>query len=52
MSDLLRAIAFVLFVVFIIGIFAKWTGDLYLSLPWIAFACWVLSTLTGRLNQS
>ena len=39
-----------LFVVFVIGIFAKWTGDLYSAVPWIAFACWVLSTLVGSIT--
>lgn len=48
MNELLRWVAFVLFVVFVIGIFAHWSGELYAALPWIAFACWVLSSLTGR----
>jgi amino acid transporter len=50
MSEILRWIAFVLFVIFVIGIFAKWTGELYTATPWIAFACWVLSTLVGRFH--
>jgi hypothetical protein len=50
MSEILRWAAFVLMLVYVIGIFAHWSGELYMATPWIAFACWILSTLMGRIH--
>jgi hypothetical protein len=44
-NKLLLIVAFVLFAVYVVGIFAGWSGNLDASLPWIAFAVWVLSAL-------
>jgi hypothetical protein len=44
-SKLLLIVAFVLFVLYVIGIFATWSGQLYSALPWTAFAVWVLALL-------
>jgi hypothetical protein len=44
-NQLLLILAFVLFVVYVIGIFAGWSGNVDASLPWVAFAAWVLASL-------
>lgn len=44
-NRLLLYCAFALFVVYIVGIFLGWTGNVDASLPWIAFAAWVLASL-------
>ena len=44
-SKLLLIVAFVLFVLYVIGIFAGWSGNLDAALPWAAFAVWVLALL-------
>jgi hypothetical protein len=44
-SKLLLIVAFVLFVLYVIGIFAAWSGKLDAALPWAAFAVWVLALL-------
>ena len=44
-SKILLIVAFVLFVVYVIGILAGWSGNVDGALPWTAFACWVLALL-------
>jgi hypothetical protein len=44
-NKLLLIVAFVLFVLYVIGIFASWSGNLDAALPWTAFAVWVLALL-------
>jgi hypothetical protein len=44
-SKLLVLAALVLMLIFVIGIFAKFTGSLYESLPFDAFACFFTSLL-------
>lgn len=44
-SKLLTLAAFVLMVVFVVGIFANFTGKLDESLPFIAFSCFFLAWL-------
>jgi hypothetical protein len=44
-SKMLLIVAFVLFVLYVIGKFGGWSGNLDEALPWAAFACWVLALL-------
>jgi len=44
-KKLFLVISFVLFVIYVIGIFAGWSGNLDAALPWAAFAIWVLALL-------
>jgi hypothetical protein len=45
-NKLLLIVALVLFVIYVIGIYAGWSGQPYQALPWEAFAVWVLALLT------